>query len=99
MRFQPAHAAPRGSVPLMRRIPRSLRTTLSVAVAGVFGLVPAVMVASPAQAAANDFLTISDSGNYEGQNVTFTLTYTGTSAATFTIDTADVTASGGSPLV
>lgn len=89
MRFPPAHAAPRDTAPPpKRRIPRSLRTALSVAVAGVFGLVPAVMVATPAQAVPNDFLTIADAGNYEGQEVKFTLTYTGTVAATFTI-TAD----------
>jgi hypothetical protein len=43
------------------------------------------MVASPAQAANSDFLTIADAGNWEGQNVTFKLTYTGASSATFTI--------------
>jgi hypothetical protein len=58
---------------------------MSVAVAGVFGLVPAVMVSSSAQAAPADFLTISDAANWEGERLTFTLTYTGTTEATFGI--------------
>jgi hypothetical protein len=36
------------------------------------------MVASPAQAAPIDFLTISDAANWEGGNLVFNLTYTGT---------------------
>jgi hypothetical protein len=43
------------------------------------------MVASPAQAANSDFLTVSDAGNWEGQNIPFKLTYTGSVAATFDI--------------
>jgi Calx-beta domain-containing protein len=90
MRFQPAHAAPRDSAPPpKRRVPRPLRTALSVAVAATFGLVQAVMVSSPAQAAPADFLTIADAGNWEGNVITFTATYTGTSAAGFHFETVD----------
>jgi hypothetical protein len=97
MRFPPAHAAPRDTAPPpKRRIPKPLRTALSVAVAGVIGLVPAVMVPSPAQAAPSDFLTIADAGNWEGNAVTFTATYTGTSAAGFRFTTVN-TASAATP--
>ncbi|GIF10029.1 Calx-beta domain-containing protein [Actinoplanes teichomyceticus] len=43
------HAAPGGSVPLVLRGPKSVRTVLSAAVAGIIGLAPA-FVASPALA-------------------------------------------------
>jgi hypothetical protein len=87
MRYQPAHAAPRDSVPPQRRVPKPLKTGLSVAMAGIFGLVPAVMIASPANALPRDFLQIADAGTYAGQVLTFTLVYTGTTAATFDINT------------
>ncbi len=77
MRFPPAHAAPRGSVPPKRRIPKRLRTALSVAVAGSFGLVPTVMVASPAQAVPIPNLTVSDAETFEGGKASFTVTYGG----------------------
>ena len=44
-----------GSVPLALRGPKSVRTLLSAAVAGVIGLAPAVLVASPAHALAQSF--------------------------------------------
>ncbi len=56
---------------------------LSVAVVSAVAFAPAVMVASPAQAAPSDYLTISDAGNWEGGNVTFTVTYAGAGAASF----------------
>jgi hypothetical protein len=87
MRFQPAHAAPRGSVPPKRRVPKPLRTALSVAVAAVFGLVPTVMVAAPASAA-SAVLSIAAAQATEGSPVVFTLHNTGSSAATYAITTA-----------
>ncbi|WP_250033137.1 Calx-beta domain-containing protein [Paractinoplanes maris] len=50
MRDSKAHAATSGSVPFMLRGPKSVRTTLAVAVAAAIGFAPAVMVASPAYA-------------------------------------------------
>jgi hypothetical protein len=47
------------------------------------------MVATPAQAVVNaNDLTISNPENWEGGKLTFTLTYTGTTAGTFTLATA-----------
>ncbi|MFI7546611.1 Calx-beta domain-containing protein [Actinoplanes sp. NPDC049599] len=50
MRYSPAHAAKSGSVPFMLRGPKSTKKILSVAVAGVLGLVPTVVIGSPAMA-------------------------------------------------
>jgi hypothetical protein len=53
------------------------------------------MVASPAQAAPLDFLTISDAANWEGGNLVFTVTYTGsTDNADFDFDVIDHTTNG-----
>jgi hypothetical protein len=75
MRYQPAHAAKSGSVPFMLRGPKSVRTVLSAAVAGVIGLVPTVLVSSPAMAAvvAGDY-SIADASGPEAGLVTFTIT-------------------------
>ncbi|MEV8508197.1 Calx-beta domain-containing protein [Actinoplanes sp. NPDC051475] len=77
MRYQPAHAAKSGSVPFMLRGPKSVRTVLSAAVAGVVGLVPTVLVASPAMAAVTaGTYSIADASGAEGGSVTFTITRT-----------------------
>jgi hypothetical protein len=76
MRYSPAHAAKSGSVPFMLRGPKSVRTALSAAVAGVIGLMPAVLVSSPASAAAGDY-TVSSVAAAEGGNITFTVVRTG----------------------
>ncbi|MEV4702319.1 Calx-beta domain-containing protein [Actinoplanes sp. NPDC049316] len=73
MRYQPAHAAKSGSVPFMLRGPKSVRTILSAAVAGIVGLVPTVLIASPAHAATGDY-TIADASVTEGGTLTFTIT-------------------------
>jgi hypothetical protein len=75
MRYQPAHAAKSGSVPFMLRGPKSVRTVLSAAVAGIVGLVPTVLVSSPAMAATppGDY-SIADASGTEGGLVTFTIT-------------------------
>jgi len=52
------------------------------------------MVASPAQAAPIDLLTVSDASNWEGGDLTFTVTYTGTASAEFDFDILDVDTSG-----
>ncbi|MFI5491411.1 Calx-beta domain-containing protein [Actinoplanes sp. NPDC051859] len=77
MRYQPAHAAKSGSVPFMLRGPKSVRTTLTAAVAGIVGLVPTVLVSSPAYAAAEDGVySIADTEVTEGGLMTFTITRT-----------------------
>jgi hypothetical protein len=75
MRYQPAHAAKSGSVPFMLRGPKSVRTVLSAAVAGIVGLVPTVLVSSPAMAAVTpgDY-SIANASGAEGGAVTFTIT-------------------------
>ncbi|BCJ55181.1 hypothetical protein Asp14428_66560 [Actinoplanes sp. NBRC 14428] len=78
MRYQPVHAAKSGSVPFMLRGPKSVRTMLSAAVAGVIGLVPAVMVASPAEAAIPGYTFQSTSVSAtEGQPLVFNIVRTG----------------------
>ncbi|MEU4163846.1 Calx-beta domain-containing protein [Actinoplanes sp. NPDC026670] len=88
MRISPAHAA-QDRTPRRRRMRKPLRTAMSVVVAATLGLMSAVVAAAPAPAALNDVLTIPDAGGYEGHYVTFTLTYSGSTAAT-----VDVTAFG-----
>lgn len=86
MRYFPAHAATSGSVPFTLHGSKPLRTAMSVAVAGIIGLVPAVMIAAPASAVST-VLSIASATATEGADVTFTLTYTGTAAASYTITT------------
>ncbi|MGW4940062.1 Calx-beta domain-containing protein [Actinoplanes sp. NPDC004185] len=76
MRYSPAHAAKSGSVPFMLRGPKSVRTVMAAAVAGIVGLVPTVLIASPAHAVAGG-LTITTAAKTEGNNVRFTITRTG----------------------
>ncbi|AGL19974.1 Calx-beta domain-containing protein [Actinoplanes sp. N902-109] len=78
MRYQAAHAAKSGSVPFMLRGPKSVRTALSAAVAGAIGLMPAVLVTSPAEAAIPGFVfqQTAVSAN-EGSSLTFTVVRTG----------------------
>jgi hypothetical protein len=73
MRYSPAHAAKSGSVPFMLRGPKSVRTALSAAVAGVIGLVPAVMVSSPAMAAGTITVTATTASVTEGGDLVFTI--------------------------
>ncbi|WP_239118430.1 Calx-beta domain-containing protein [Paractinoplanes ferrugineus] len=49
------------------------------------------MIASPAQAAPIDLLTISDAANWEGGDLVFTVTYTGTVQQEFAFDVVDDT--------
>ncbi|MEV4636827.1 Calx-beta domain-containing protein [Actinoplanes sp. NPDC049548] len=76
MRYQPAHAAKSGSVPFMLRGPKSVRTVLSTVVAGAIAFAPAVLITSPAQAAAAmgdaDFSPATYTVN-EGESVTLNL--------------------------
>lgn len=75
MRYSSAHAAKSGSVPFMLRGPKSVRTALTAAVAGVIGLVPTVLIASPAQAGlVAGVYAIADATGAEGGNVVFTIT-------------------------
>ncbi|MEU4157473.1 Calx-beta domain-containing protein [Actinoplanes sp. NPDC026670] len=68
---------------------------LATIAASAAGLIPVVLVSSPAHASV-DYLTISDAGAWEGSKVTFTLTYTGTAAATFpTIATGSLSSASG----
>ena len=72
MRYSPAHAAKSGSVPFMLRGPKPVRTAMSAAVAGIIGLVPTVMIASPAHAAFDE-LTITTTAATEGNAVRFAI--------------------------
>ncbi|GAA1580183.1 Calx-beta domain-containing protein [Actinoplanes couchii] len=98
MRHRPIQTAPpheRVSFTLWGR--SRVRQVLATATAAAVGLIPAVMVANPAYANV-DFLTISEAGNWEGSKLTFTLSYTGTGGAVFTLDTIAGTASGADPI-
>jgi hypothetical protein len=85
MRHRPIQAAPRERVPFTLWGPKRIRHALATATAAAIGLVPTVFVATPAYAAAADYLTITDAGNYEGGNLVFKFTYTGTTSASFAI--------------
>ncbi|MEU8233538.1 Calx-beta domain-containing protein [Actinoplanes sp. NPDC048967] len=89
MRYSPAHAAKSGSVPFMLRGPKSLRTAMTAAVAGVVGLVPTILIASPASAAPNDVTVTAPSNVIEGQDVVFTITRAagGTGPVTYALST------------
>jgi len=93
MRYPPTHAAPSDSAPFKQRRPRARRIVLSAAIALVFGLTPAFMLASPAAAVPGD-LTITNATAVEGTDVVFTLTYTG-AGATYNFSTAGLTATAG----
>ena len=87
MRYSPAHAAKSGSVPFMLRGPKSVRTALTAAVAGIVGLVPTILIASPAPAASS-VLSIAAASAVEGSSVSFSLVYSDVAAATYNITTA-----------
>jgi hypothetical protein len=89
MRHRPIQAAPRERVPFTLWGPKRIRHALATATAAAIGLVPAVFVASPAQAAIADALTITSVGNWEGKGVVFKLSYTANASATFTITTSN----------
>jgi hypothetical protein len=94
MRHRPIQAAPRERVPFTLWGHKRIRQTLATVAAAAAGLVPVVFVGSPAMAAANDYLTITPTSNWEGGDISYKLTYTGTVSATFTI-----AAQGGSTAV
>ena len=89
MRYRPIQAALRERVPITLCGRSKVRTVLAAVAASAAALVPTVMVASPALAATADNLTITSGADWEGADVTFKLTYSGTSAATFTLSATD----------
>jgi hypothetical protein len=78
MRYREAHAATSGSVPFTPHGRKPVRTVLATAVAGAIGLVPAVMVASPALAAtvSGDVTLTAPGPTAEGSVASFPLTLT-----------------------
>jgi hypothetical protein len=91
MRYRPIQAASRERVPITLWRSSRIRTGLAVLAASAAALVPAVAISSPALAVNPSNvadLTVSDGANWEGGKITFTLTYTGTAAADFTLATA-----------
>ncbi|MEU4242222.1 Calx-beta domain-containing protein [Actinoplanes sp. NPDC026619] len=97
MRYQEAHAAKSGSVPFTLRGKKLSRTVLATAVAGAIGLVPAVMVPSPAFAVVAGDLTITPNTPSEGSPLTFSVTSSTVAAPTgVTWSTSDGTAKAGS---
>jgi hypothetical protein len=93
MRHRPIQAAPRERVPFTLWGPKRIRTALAAATAAAVGLVPVVFIGSPALAAPADYLTITNAANYEGGNLIFKLTYTGTTTESFAITTGATAAS------
>jgi hypothetical protein len=93
MRYLPIQAASQERVPISLWGRSRIRTVLAALAASAAGLVPAVMVASPAQAVASpsniNNLSVSDAGNWEGGSITFKLTYTGSGPGTYSFATAD----------
>ncbi|HWS38765.1 MAG TPA: hypothetical protein VN408_39260, partial [Actinoplanes sp.] len=83
MRHRPIQTAPPERVPFTLWGTKRVRRVLATATAAAIGLVPVVMVPSPAWAAPIDFLTISNAEGWEGGKLVFNLTYTGTTAASF----------------
>jgi hypothetical protein len=93
MRYRPIQAASRERVPFKLWGASRARTALAAVAASAAALVPTIMVASPAHAAAADYLTISAGAGWEGAAIAFNLTYTGTTSAVFTLSTADTSGS------
>ncbi|WP_127501751.1 Calx-beta domain-containing protein [Actinoplanes solisilvae] len=89
MRYPEAHAARSGSVPFMARGPKSLRTAVAVVAAGVIGLVPALVCATPASAAAGDLVITPTVGSVvEGGTLSFSIAEKGGgSTGTFNVAT------------
>jgi hypothetical protein len=96
MRYSPAHAAKSGSVPFMLRGPKPAKKILSAAVAGVLGLVPAVLVSSPAMADTHGTITVdvTTASVTEGGNLVFTVKNTGGATATVNLSTTGGAVSG-----
>src|SRR3954447_19229904 len=92
MRYRSKEAAPRSRVPFTLWGPKPARMAMSAVAAAAIGLVPALAVSAPAQAApSSGGLTITAAGSvYEGSAVTFNYSYTG-SGGTYTIATAPTT--------
>ena len=96
MRFRPAHAAVHGSSPSPRRMPKPLRSALSGVFAAAIGLVPAIFIATPAQAAANDVtMDVTEQGTVEGNNLQFKVTRENNTSTGLGALTLNVSASGG----
>lgn len=92
MRYRPIQAAPPEPVPFTFLGPTRVRKVLAGLAVAAAGLVPVMLVSSPAQAAPIDLLTISNAANWENGDLVFTVTYTGTADASFDFDTNGVTA-------
>ncbi|SDT78623.1 Calx-beta domain-containing protein [Actinoplanes derwentensis] len=79
-----------------------VRQALATATAAAVGLVPVVYVGSPAYATAADDLTITSPSNWEGGDLEFRFTYTGTVSATYALSmpasAPGITAGGGATL-
>jgi Calx-beta domain-containing protein len=83
MRYRPIQAALRERVPFTLWGPSKVRTVLATVATAAVALVPTLMIASPAQAAPIDLLTISNAANWEGGDLVFTVTYSGSASASF----------------
>lgn len=94
MRYRPIQAASRERVPITLWGPMRFRRILATVAASAVAFAPAVMFASPAQAAPADYLTIAGTAGWEGEDLTFTLTYTGPGPQTFVISAPDGDADG-----
>lgn len=90
MRYRPIQAAARERVPISLWGRSKARTVLAAVAASAAALVPALAVATPAQAATSATeITVSDAANWEGSGVTFKLTYTGTAGGAYVLDLDD----------
>ncbi|MDI6101311.1 Calx-beta domain-containing protein [Actinoplanes sp. NEAU-A12] len=98
MRHRPIQTAPRERVPFTLWGHKRIRQTLATVAAAAAGLIPVMFVGSPAYAAAADSLTITPTSNWEGGSLTFKLTYTGATTATFTYSYPGGTATGAAAL-
>jgi Calx-beta domain len=88
MRYPPTHAAPSDSAPFKQRRPKALRTVLSAGVALAFGLTPAFTLASPAAADSGTLAIDAGATAIEGNDVIFSLHYTGLLGATYLLSTS-----------
>src|SRR3954452_13514613 len=97
MRDKPAHASADGRAPALWRPSTRPRLVLPILAAMAIGLVPALVVAHPARAAAGDVDFDSDIEAGEGDAFTFELRRTGGSASALdlTYTTVDGTATAG----
>lgn len=92
MRYRSPHADRGGTVPPALRGLNPMRTAAAIAAAGAIAFVPAVTLATPAFAATA--VTVSNAQAVEGQDLTFTVTYSGSTPAVYNITTLDGTTPG-----